>query len=186
VATATTGPTIAGTAFQVTAALHGIGSAGDNKTPGSSSLSNKNPGHHQRPFTLEITNSDNQTVATLHGTLAYNASTGLFSGTVGAATLGQGAYSYRVTVPGLLTRRIPTFKTITLGQTNTLPTVTLVNGDIDEDKKVTILDYNLILQCFNATNCSTAPLADLNDDGPVNEFDYNLWFRELSVQPGDE
>ena len=72
-----------------------------------------------------------------------------------------------------------------------MPAVHLVTGDIKIDNALNILDYNILIGCYSdfapAVSC-TADLkeeADLTDDGQVNQFDYNLFLRDLSVQNGD-
>jgi hypothetical protein len=55
---------------------------------------------------------------------------------------------------------------------------------------VNALDYNTIIECFSdllskTCNDKTRLVADLNDDDKVNQVDYNLLLREISVQNGD-
>ena len=53
-----------------------------------------------------------------------------------------------------------------------------------------ILDYNSLMSSFSdllpAVSCDTGrkASADLNDDGAVNQFDYNLFMREMLNQGG--
>jgi hypothetical protein len=189
-ATPTPSPTPRGTALQVKVVLHGIGSGGDNRTPNVSETSNKNPIHNDRPFILELIKTDNTKLTGFTGRILYNETDGTFDGSVdGGFSIPAGIYSYRVIVNGLLSRTIQTFQNINIGQINILPPVTLVTGDVDSDNKLSILDYNIIAQCYNpsrpATDCTLSQYADLNDDGIIDILDYNLWLRELSVQPGE-
>ncbi len=54
-----------------------------------------------------------------------------------------------------------------------------------------ILDYNLLIGCYSdllpASHCPAAikPLADLNDDGNVNQFDYNIILKAFLNRAGD-
>ena len=73
-----------------------------------------------------------------------------------------------------------------------MPNVSLVTGDINNDNALTILDYNVLIDCYSdllpARNCSDQnkkASADLSDDGAVNASDYNLFLRELSVVSGE-
>lgn len=51
------------------------------------------------------------------------------------------------------------------------PTPTPKIGDINDDNRVNIFDYNLLLEQFDRHDY---PPADLDDDGDVDIFDYNL------------
>lgn len=53
----------------------------------------------------------------------------------------------------------------------------LVVGDLNQDGKVNILDYNLLLFDFGKNGTPNWLPADLNSDGKVNIFDYNLMVR---------
>ena len=77
-------------------------------------------------------------------------------------------------------------------------------GDTNGDNALNILDYNAFLDCgygvlnplpindansyFNKKICQNHPPTeniDIEDNGLVNSYDYNLFLRELSVQNGD-
>ncbi len=172
--------------------LHGIGSAGDNANPNDSTLSNKRPLHTDRSLTASLFDTNNQQVAQKSGTITYDPANGDFTGTVGFdSSLQSGSYTVKVKTDQFLTRRITGIQTITAGQTNTLPSATLVAGDVNNDDVLNALDYNTILGCYSDTEpptaCDSATgwRADLNDDGKVNQVDYNLFLRELSVKNGD-
>jgi hypothetical protein len=57
---------------------------------------------------------------------------------------------------------------------NSLPGVTLTNGDCDGDNEVTILDYLLLSAAFetNVLSANFEPRADLDGDGEVSILDY--------------
>jgi hypothetical protein len=173
------------TLLNVTLGLQGIGTAGDSASPNTDG--DMNPLHPQRTVTATVFNSQNQQVASQQGTVTYNSSTGYFDGTV---DLGQGfatgSYTVKIQTPQYLRGLVPGIQTITSGQTNTLPYLSLIAGDINGDNQINILDYNVLMGCYSdllpATNCNPTnnALSDLNDDGAVNEFDYNLFLRELT------
>jgi hypothetical protein len=54
-----------------------------------------------------------------------------------------------------------------------------------------ILDYNILMNCYSdllpPVNCDALKKgsADLTDDGQVNQYDYNLFLRELNNRGGD-
>jgi hypothetical protein len=94
---------------------------------------------------------------------------------------------------GFLGKQIPGIVSVTKGQTITPPSLSVINGDINNDNQLDILDYNALLSCFDtkyasptcsAPNASLSPGADIDDDGIVDGVDYNLFLRELSVQRG--
>lgn len=177
------------TKFATTILLHGIGKSGDNVNP--TSTGNTSPLHPQRTITFELFNVNNQLIATKQGSIAYNATTGNFQGEVAVGTLPNGIYTVRSGMTQYLKKTIPGIITVTSGQTIQLPTITLTAGDSNGDNMLSILDYNMVLDCFSdlspARNCSDSlkkMAADLTDDGIVNQFDYNLFLRELSVQIG--
>jgi hypothetical protein len=71
----------------------------------------------------------------------------------------------------------------------------LVTGDINMDNHLSILDYNVLMSCLNDPdinpsdhtacngNADFVKRADLEDNGVVNKFDYNLFLREISKVP---
>ena len=80
---------------------------------------------------------------------------------------------------------------IVKGQENNVASSTLIAGDVNQDNKLSVLDYDIIMGCYSdlspAKNCDAAKklAADISDDGKVNQDDYNLFLREISVQQGE-
>jgi len=180
------------TQFNVTAFMHGIGNSGDNANPNSFTLSNKNPVRQQRKAVLEIFDANNNLILTKEGILNYSATSGNFTGIIDAGTtLTAGVYTVKVKTPQYLKKLFPGFVTVTPGQTLFLATVTFVTGDVVTDNALNILDYNVIVGCYSdfapAISCTAQQKldADLTDDGKVNQFDYNLFLRDLTVQNGE-
>jgi hypothetical protein len=180
------------TKLSLTVFMHGIGNSGDNANPNNFTLSNKNPLTPNRTIDIQILNSANQIIASASGQITYNSSTGNFKGLIdmGLKIPSSGSYNLKAKSPTHLRRLASGIQTITIGQTNVIPDLTLVAGDINGDNTLNILDYNLLIGCYSdlapAVSCTTTikPLADLNDNGAVNQFDYNLFLRELAVQLG--
>jgi hypothetical protein len=172
--------------------IHGIGNSGDNTNPNNFSLSNKNPLTKNRTLDVQIINNSNQIVASSNVSIAYDSTTGSFKGIadLGNSIPTSGSYNIKVKGSTQLRKIIPGIQTITIGQTNSIPDITLVTGDINNDNVLNILDYNLLIGCYSdlapAISCTTTNkiLTDLNDNGAVNQFDYNLFLRELAVQQG--
>lgn len=191
--TISTGPTITvvpgNTSIKLTLLLHGLGKGGDSANPQSGG--NPNPLHPQRSVKVEISNSQNQLVLTKEGTVNFNSTAGNFQGTVDlGSTLTTGVYSVRVKSTQFLRTLVPGIQNLTQGQLNQLPVTVLVNGDINSDNTLNILDYNILMGCYSdflpAPSCTPANklLSDLDDDGDVNQFDYNLFLRELTNREG--
>lgn len=193
------------TAVSFTLLLHGIGSAGDNPNPTDSDLSNKNPRHPQRNITMSIYDANDQLVTTTTGILYYDGATGDFKGQVDLGTnFSSGTYTIKIKSDRYLRRLIPGVQTITKSQNNTIAVAQLVAGDTNGDNTLNILDYSALLDCgygeinplpitnsssqFAQQVCQTHSPAiniDIDDNGILNSFDYNLFLRELSVQNGD-
>lgn len=171
--------------------LHGIGNSGDNVNP-NSSLSNKNPLHPIRPVKVELYNSNEVLIATKEAQITYASSSGNFKGSVNLGSINAGNYLFKIKSGQYLRKTYPGFQTLQNGTDITLPAISLTTGDTNDDNKLNILDYNIIYGCFTG-NVLTQPrsctadqklMSDLDDNGPVNLYDFNLYIRELSVQYG--
>lgn len=180
----------AGTTASITLLLHGIGKGGDSSNVSSGGTAT--PLRTQRQVSIDIYNASNQLVQTVTSTVTFAPLAGNFAGTVDLSALSNGVYTLRMKVPQYLKRTVSGIISITAGQPVTLPVVTLITGDVNSDNALSILDYNILLDCFSdlgpAKNCADTTkkqMSDLTDDGSVNQFDYNLFLRELSVQSGD-
>jgi hypothetical protein len=185
-------PTVPSGARQIgiTVFLHGIGKGGDNVNAGSGGT--QSPLQTTRIATVSIFNAANQPVQTSTVTLQYNPTTGNFTGTI-SNPLPAGSYTAQIQIKNYLKKTVPGIITIPnpVPVITPMPPVSLVAGDSNSDNTLSILDYNLILDCFSdlspARNCADSnkkQATDLTDDGAVNQFDYNLFLRELSVQTG--
>ena len=194
--TATPTPLPNSTILSLVVGIDGVGSTGDNASPNNSSGSNKNPLHPTRNVTVGIYNSSNQLITSANGNIVYNTTTGKFAGTVNLGTnFTTGNYLVSILTDAHLQRVLPGIQTITSGITNTLPSTNVVAGDLNKDNALTILDYNILLSCSiysqdNNALCKSNPnfstFSDLDDNGTVDQFDYNLFVREYSVQNGDQ
>jgi len=192
--TPTPTPTPAATTFNITAYLHGIGNSGDNSNPNDYRLSNKSPQHLEREATLYIYDNQNQLVSTGSGKITYDPdpNSGNYKGLISVnSTLTPGQYIFKAQTSSHLRRQIPGIQTISPNQENTLPAITFIAGDINNDNILNILDYNILIGCYSdllpPKSCTETnkTLADLNDDGFVNQVDYNLFLREISTQIGN-
>lgn len=192
------------TAVKLTLLLHGVGKGGDNSNPSSNSLSNKDPKHPQRLLTLQVINSNNETVSETHTPLNYNKDQGTFESSVNLPTVPTGNYTLKVKTDRYLRRTVPDAVQITADHTTNVPSLELVAGDTNGDNSLDILDYNALLDCgygevnpktngdqtslFKSSTCqihTPADNVDIDDNNVINSVDYNLFLRELSVQNGD-
>lgn len=182
------------TTLSLTVLLDGIGNRGDNTNPDLSSLSNKDPLHPIIETDVQVFNASNQLVSSGAGVVRYNSAGGNYKGdlSVPSSTLSQGSYTIKVKARRYLRKLVPGIQTIIPDKANQITPVALVAGDVNNDNKLNILDYNLLLDCYSdlsvAANCASEEkkiVADVNDDGFVNQVDYNLFLREISTQPGN-
>lgn len=182
-------PVPGATKFSLNLLLHGLGKGGDSVNPNGSG--NFNLVHPQRDATIEVYDSQNQLVMTKQGTVNFDNGAGAFKGVVDMGTaLANGVYIIKIKLPQYLRTNVPGIQTIVAGSTNSIPQTTLITGDINGDNTINILDYNILMGCYSdflpPVSCSAANevLADLTDDGFVNQFDYNLFLRELTSRGG--
>ncbi|HVF69231.1 MAG TPA: VWA domain-containing protein [Xanthomonadales bacterium] len=180
------------TSLNLTLFLHGIGASGDNVNETLSSLSNKNPLHKTLSAKAFIYNVNNQLISSASGQVNYSSASGNYKGRVQTtAPLPAGSYDIRVGTDRHLIRRLPGIQNITNASASALPAVHLVTGDINDDNKLNILDYNILIDCYTdilpAPSCSDPAkkaISDTDDDGKTNQTDYNLFLREIANQPG--
>lgn len=152
---------------------------------------NGNLKHAQRSIKFEVYDDQGKVVLTKEGGVNFNAQAGNFTGTLALDSLPGNSYTLRVKTNQHLRVKVPGIYTLE-GTTTQLPPVYLVSGDINNDNTLNILDYNILIGCYEevgpAVNCipNNKVLSDLTDDGTVNGFDYNLFLREISTRRGEE
>ncbi|MBI4039325.1 hypothetical protein HY388_00675, partial [Candidatus Daviesbacteria bacterium] len=171
-----------------TVKLHGIGSGGDNTNP--NLAGNQNPLTLTRVLKVELYKPDGSLYTSSQGDIVYSSSVGYFSGDIilsGNIPFVSSSYLVKVNSDNYLKRQLVGIITVNSGEINQTPAVALVVGDSNADGLLSILDYNLLLDCYSdllpPKNCDAAKKAktDFSDDGKVNQDDYNLFLRELSV-----
>jgi hypothetical protein len=177
------------TTLAVTVFLHGIGKAGDsvNKTPSGTD----HPLHANRSVTISLYDTQKNLIAMKQGTVVYDPASGSFKGSVLLDTdCKTGKYFVEVNMDQYIKQMLSATQTITTGTTTALPSISLVAGDANNDEYLDIVDYSIVIGCFSelmpAASCdaNTKVLGDINDDGVVNQFDYNLFLRELTKAQG--
>ena len=185
-------PTVNGKRLDLTVLLHCMGNSGDNVNETNASLSNKYPKHPEKTVLVGIYNALNQLVATKTATILYSSPSGNFTGSVNLdSNFPTGNYIVKVKNSTHLQRRVGGIISIGSSQATILPTVTLITGDANNDNVINILDYNMLIGCYSdllaAPSCDEQKklVTDMDDDGNVNQTDYNLFLREITVQNGD-
>ncbi|OGH08118.1 MAG: hypothetical protein A2W22_01525 [Candidatus Levybacteria bacterium RBG_16_35_11] len=176
--------------------LDGIGAAGDHPLPCTSlgtCNSNKNPKRTGRDLNITILDQSKvDKTPNLKIMVNYDSTTGTFKGNA-SVNLSPGNYMIKAKVNGLLTKTLASIQNLTAG-TNQIPSANLTTGDIDDDNQLTILDYNILISCSIYSNdqgglCNkkldNKTHSDFNDNGAVDQIDYNLFLREYPVQNGD-
>ncbi len=168
--TPTPTPGVSGS-FKISVNLLGIGPGG-----------NTNPTPSSKDATVEFVNKDGNSVAKKNVSLSYR--NNAFEGTVSINDVAPGIYQIRVSLPGTLARFVKGIYTLGPNTgTITLPTVTPTTGDVNRDRVLDILDYNILVS--NIQNNSFDQLSDLNSDGLVNSADLNIFLRQLGSRTGD-
>lgn len=172
--------------------LHLIGDGGDSLTPGPTGTPLVAPLTTTRNVFVELDTLTGTPVATspANNTVTYVSATGNFTGLVDMGkAVTAGSYKAKVWVPGFLHNALASSVSVTTGGTTTISQgIYLINGDINQDNSIDLLDYNELIGCFSefapAASCTPAQktATDINDDGKTNSSDYNGWLREYSQQ----
>src|SRR5262249_50062386 len=117
----------ANTTLAFTIGLQDIGSTGDAvNTHGN----NSHPIHTTRIVKIHVYKQGSPVlISSLTAQLTFNAQSGLFTENIDAGNLPSDTYTLFISTPGFLKKEDSTI-TITAGQTNTIPPITLVNGDM--------------------------------------------------------
>lgn len=171
--TPTAAPITPNMQIKVKVKIQGIGKGG-----------NMTPKHLTRKVTAVIYSSGEAPVAQGSGYLTYD-NEQFFNGVINLGRMQQGIYFVKLKSYGtLLTMVQPEFQHLNIGPVNEIPTVTLVQGDVNDDNVISLADYNLSLTCFQDKWCPVKEVIDLNDDGTTDVIDYNLLLQSFMQQRG--
>lgn len=162
---------------------------------------NNSPLRPNREADVAIYNSANDEVANQTTTVTYDPTLGIYKGTITLDKVPGGTYAIKARLDNTLFRffRQPTTNNplfeIAPSGTTTLPTLTLIAGDLDinqdpgQKSLLDVFDYDRILSCMrNESVCdaSQRTLADFNDDGTLDDGrDLNILFQGLGVRTGE-
>lgn len=145
---------------------------------------NLHPQHKTRRVKALIYGIGTNPVTTGTAFLTYDGSN-FFTGPIHLGKLSEGSYFIKlVSDKTLQALAKPEFQTLLINKTNTIPPVSLYQGDMNGDNVLNLDDYNFILPCFQNTACETAGTIDFNDDGKTDVSDYNLLLQSFVVMHG--
>ena len=137
------------TSVDLALSLTGIGT-------GSAGINN-NPKRPQRQVEVLVINSQGQQVSSISGAVNFDASSGVYNGTVDLNNnIPTGNYIIKVRMDNTLWKQIPGIQTITAGETTETPVTKLTTGDINQDNVIDLLDYNLMISCLADKSTCTA------------------------------
>ena len=175
---------VPGTKLSLTLFLHGIGKAGDSVKPGEAGGGNMSPTHPNRVVRVEVFNSQNTKVKSVETTVNFDANSGSFKGVADVGSLASGNYLVRAKFSQSLDTQIGGIQVLSAQVNNNLPAQYFVTGDVNNDGAVSlnVLDFNTIIGCVGGNSCSTEQKiqSDLDDNGRVDVFDFNLFIREIT------
>jgi len=188
--------------------LDGIGSTGDNQNPQDINCtpeqrenqqcgSNWKPLKTNRDVVLELFTDSETSVSTYSSEINFTTgatNSGKFTGAIDLGTTFTGGnYVIKAKSSGYLKREFPYIQAITAAITdgpyvvNTLPGIRLVTANVNQDTSLDIRDYNLLMSCsiFSTDNNGACNQndnykvwSDLEDNGEIDQLDYNLLMRE--------
>ena len=172
--TPTTGPITVDMQIGVSVKINGIGRGG-----------NTNPIHKTRRVVATIYDTTNQIATTGTAFLNYDGSN-YFTGIIHLGKLSQGVYFVKLSSLNTLQVLVkPEFQNLKINHVNTIPAVTLYQGEMNGDNIIDIDDYNAVLPCFQSIPvCADATQIDFDDDGVTDVKDYNLLLNSFEILHG--
>ncbi len=102
----------------------------------------------------------------------------------GTTSIPAGTYTIKAKTDNSLWKTLGNV-TVVSGQNTSLPTASLVSGDINQDNILNLLDYNIFISCYGNKSCDQKTQSDFNMDGKVDEKDLNIFYVGLAKRNGD-
>lgn len=151
---------------------------------GTGTGSNTSPQRTTREGKIQIFNTNNEQVK--NATVSFTFQSGVYTGTVNISGVAAGTYYIKVSMDNTLFTQIPGVITLQNGN-NTLPALTLVPGDINQDNNLNMSDHSIFVGCYGEKECPAAEKtkSDFNDDGVIDGKDYNILIRSFAIRQGD-
>lgn len=145
---------------------------------------NNNPKRKTRGLLFQFLNENDEIVYEAEDLLTYN--NGVYTATV-TVELPEGEYSLEIATDNSLFLTVPRVIAVSENANSyTIPTVNLITGNIaqngNSENVLDIFDYNALLSCYGGKSCSTPGISDLNEDGKVDNLDFNIMLRGFAIQ----
>jgi hypothetical protein len=174
------GKTVSAT-FALNVKLPGIGNS---KSTGENTV----PKHNERDFRILLYDNIDNKVSESEVRLKFDGT--LYKGAAQLQNTEPGSYTVKIKSNNSLLKVFPGVIKFDSGEEKQTPQITLVSGNIidsnQSENTLDITDYNSLLSYFGkSVNDVSGELADLNDDGIVNEKDVNILLRGFLIRKGD-
>lgn len=173
----------------LTVSLPGIGSGQDASTSGTTG-NNMNPKRTTRQGQMQIFNMNNEQVKSSAVSFTYSASgsaqqTGVYTSTVNIDGISPGTYYIKLSMDNTLFTQVSGVITLKEGN-NTVPRVTLIPGDLNQDNNLNMSDHSIFVGCYGKKECPAdeKTRSDFNDDGVIDGKDYNILIRAFAIRAG--
>lgn len=166
--------------LSVSLALPGIGKKQANNDD------NPNPITPNRIAFVNIHNTNNLKVKNVLIPVSFDDNTFSFNGQLPIGNdIPTGNYTVESRLDGTLYKKYPDSIHIENGTISTLPMLTLVSGDIDQNNSLDITDYNMLIACYKKQPACKLDvfksLSDLNSNGAVDIVDIQILLRGFSL-----
>lgn len=176
------------TGININIQLPGIGK-------GSASLGlNATPIHPQRNATVQLLDNTNSVVKTVTSLMVFTPDASAYFGQFSLGPDFQsGSYTAKIRLDNTLNKNLSGVVSITKGVLNastvwTANPVSLISGDLNNDNTLGVIDWTYMIACVKNESSCTAEirkLADLNDNGSVDELDVQILQRGFALRNGD-
>lgn len=155
-----------------------------------SNFDNPTPVNSSRIASVQLFDSTNTSTHSGQIPLNFNLSTGKFEGNVNYGTnIPTGDYTLKIHLDNTLIKSVPGIvKIIQAKADNTASSVMLVPGDLNSDSSLGIIDWTFMIACIkNETACTpdVRALADLQDNGIVDEYDVQILQRGFAIRTSE-
>lgn len=160
--------------------------------------------HPTRQITITLKNLATKKTYTEKGEVTFDGNKSFTNAHILLGTIPTGTYQILIALPGTLQKFLVqangsnTFR-IKTGTPIVIPPLTVIPGDIAPipnsnepygDNILDISDYNQLVSCYKTIQLASCTdrdklASDLNDDGNINEIDYNILLRSFATRDGD-
>lgn len=103
-----------------------------------------------------------------------------YSATIILTSLYQEKYFIVIRYNNMIAKSV--FTVSATNRTITVPTTTLVFGDVNNDNDINIVDYNIFKNCWKQPATGACSSSDFDTSGGnIDQVDYNTWLRGLAT-----